>query len=187
MDTKNQAWLEKGLGKQLLLKMGWKEGEGLGVDGQGRKGNVTVRKVTEQRGLGFNSQNEGDAGIVKQIHGLNDVLASLKADHAIATEETKSTKSKKSSRRKAEEEVDEGNDDEEASNKKSRKSKRKAESGDSASEQDSSVSDKEEERETKGTYKSSKRRRGYKKFLDAKDVSRYSKQDLKAILGGVII
>ena len=157
METKNQAWLEKGLGKQLLLKMGWKEGEGLGAEGQGRKGNVTIRKAVEQRGLGFNNATDSDAGVVKQIHGLNEVLTSLQKEHDNNQEKEKEKK-KKSKKRQSGSKKDE----EEATNDE----------------------EKVEEDEEKPVLRV-KRKRGYQKFLDAKDVSLYSKQDLKAILGGV--
>jgi hypothetical protein len=148
MDTKNQEWLEKGLGKQLLLKMGWKEGTGLGIEGQGRVSNVKVVKQLEQRGLGFNTkQHIEDSASVKQIQDLSDVLRSLQEPMERAAQSTESeTRKKKKTRVK--------------------------------------IDEVEEEEVIKPVIKS-RRHRGYKKFLEAKDVSRYSQTDLQAILGGI--
>lgn len=156
METKNQAWVQKGLGKQLLQKMGWKEGEGLGAEGQGRTNNVSVRKVVEQRGLGF-SNKESEPATVQQIQGLTDVLASLK-NEAVSPEpvqDVDKSRTKVSKKRRAAKESKVVDDDAE------------------------SVASSE------AKPHKTKRRRGYQKFLRAKDISLYPKDDLKAILGGL--
>lgn len=142
--SRNQEWLEKGLGKKMLLKLGWKEGEGLGAEGQGRTVNVAVEKNMEQTGLGFKRTAEEDAGSVKQIATFNTLLTSLTAEYQ---EENKQPR---------------------------KKSKVKAPSSDEESES----SEEEEVRPARG-------RRRPRKFLDAKTTSNYSKEAMKAILGGL--
>ena len=177
MDTKNKAWLEKGLGKQLLMKMGWKEGEGLGLEGQGRKGNVNVRKIVEQRGLGFSTTSEFDVATAKQIQGLNDVLASLNAEHSSSPSAPLPQEKKSSKKRNTN-----GKDESKKRKKKEVESDSEESSSSSSSSSESDVEEEEVERKTKGRII---RKRGYQKFLDAKNVSLYSKNDLKAILGGI--
>lgn len=140
--TRNQEWLEKGLGKKMLMKLGWKEGEGLGAEGKGRTDNVAVQKNMEQSGLGFKSHAEEDAGSVKQIATFNTILTSLNAEYS---EENAKREKKKSKRAKLE------------------------------------VSSSEEEEEVRPA----RGRRRPRKFMDAKDTSRYSKEAMKAILGGL--
>ena len=52
-------------GKKMLEKMGWQEGEGLGVDGNGAKGSVRVVKKDDTKGLGIareEAKNESAKG-----------------------------------------------------------------------------------------------------------------------------
>lgn len=139
--SRNQEWLEKGLGKKMLLKLGWKEGEGLGAEGQGRTVNVAVEKNMEQTGLGFKRTAEEDAGSVKQIATFNTLLTSLTAEYQ---EENKQPR---------------------------KKSKVKAPSSD--------------EEESEEEVRPARGRRRPRKFLDAKTTSNYSKEAMKAILGGL--
>jgi hypothetical protein len=118
------------LGKKMLMKMGWKEGEGLGVEGKGRTDNVQVKRNKEERGLGFRQDHEEDLSSVKQIENFSQVLESLNKAYATPP-----------------------------------------------------LPEPSEEEEEKPRMKRS--RRGYKKFLDAKDVSKYDKESMRAILGGV--
>ncbi|KAH9249827.1 hypothetical protein BASA81_012422 [Batrachochytrium salamandrivorans] len=143
--TRNQEWLEKGLGKKMLMKLGWKEGEGLGAEGKGRTVNVAVEKNMEQTGLGFKRTAEEDAGSVKQIATFNTILTSLTAEYE---QETKSRE-------------------------KQQRKKLKVKEPSSSSEEEE-----EEVRPARG-------RRRPRKFLDAKTTSNYSKEAMKAILGGL--
>ena len=144
METKNQAWLNKSLGKQLLLKMGWKEGDGLGVNGNGLKTNISVKKIRNQSGLGFNSKTNSDTAVLKQVNELDDVLKSLQTvDDSVSSP---SEKIKKKKRAKIEESED----------------------------------------KSKQQNPIPQSRRKHRKFLDAKDVSNYSKDDLNAIFGGAV-
>jgi tuftelin-interacting protein 11 len=136
--TRNKEWVEKGLGKKMLMKLGWKEGEGLGANGLGITENLEIKKKAEQSGIGFKKNKEEDLSSVKQIQVFDEVLSSLNKEY------------------------------DGPSKKKLKKTK-------------------DEEEEEEEVRRPSRRRRTYRKFIDAKDSSLYSKTDLKAILGGLDI
>ena len=182
MDTKNKQWLDSSMGKKLLMKMGWKEGQGLGVDGTGRVDNLKVEISTNQAGLGYDQAPSRALTISPQIDAFGEVLKSLNA------ESTENSKKKKKDRKR-----NKGSDEEEAKESKkklkkvSKKSAPKEAESDSSSDSSSSSSEEEEERKpVKKPTVMSRPGRGkvrYRKFVDAKDTTKYSDADRKAIFG----
>lgn len=51
---------ESGFGAKLMQQMGWKAGEGLGKEGQGRRSIITVTKREDGVGLGVGSVDTAD-------------------------------------------------------------------------------------------------------------------------------
>mmetsp|Transcript_1792 Transcript_1792/g.2061 ORF Transcript_1792/g.2061 Transcript_1792/m.2061 type:complete len:148 (+) Transcript_1792:111-554(+) len=105
-DTQNQQWVKdtSKFGYQMLLKMGWKEGKGLGKNQQGDVNHVKVEKREESLGMGVETDSAGNKAYLGQIQNFNDLLASLNNsnDDTIVTksEKVKTKKKKKSGSKK---------------------------------------------------------------------------------------
>lgn len=75
----------------MMKMMGWKEGEGLGKDGDGQQTHIQMKKRPENqgrdqvhesvRGLGV-SENENNKVFISTIDNFNDVLQNLKKEHS---------------------------------------------------------------------------------------------------------
>ena len=63
MEAFGELQNQSGFGAKLMQQMGWKAGEGLGKDGQGRKSIVTVTKREDGIGLGVGSVDTADHSI----------------------------------------------------------------------------------------------------------------------------
>ena len=82
--TQNKAWVEssgKSVGMKLMKRMGWKEGEGLGKDGDGQQTHIHIKRRTDNQGLGL-SDNEVNKTFISTIGNFNDVLQSLNKEHS---------------------------------------------------------------------------------------------------------
>ena len=52
------------VGRQMLKKMGWNEGEGLGREGAGRREPVRMELFVEMDGNKFSTENRGMIGLL---------------------------------------------------------------------------------------------------------------------------
>mmetsp|Transcript_6690 Transcript_6690/g.7659 ORF Transcript_6690/g.7659 Transcript_6690/m.7659 type:complete len:106 (+) Transcript_6690:296-613(+) len=78
-DTQNKKWAQDTdkFGYQMLLKMGWKAGNGLGKNQQGEVTHVKVEKREESLGMGMEADSAGNSAFVGQIQSFNEILKSL--------------------------------------------------------------------------------------------------------------
>jgi len=141
----------------MLLKMGWSAGKGAGKDESGISTHIKVEKREELLGIGSVQDCAGNIAFSKQITGFTDVLAALHQDHG----EKKKTKKRKRSSKKQE-----GSD---------------TDSVQSGSKKKSSKKDKKKKKESK--RQKTIERKAHARLVRAKDVSKYSQNDLNAILG----
>ena len=77
MQGKNNA--SAGVGRGLLEKMGWKDGQGLGSDGQGIVDPITLKYKNDSKGVGF--KGNPDAVLAHQ-DDFEALLQGLSNQHA---------------------------------------------------------------------------------------------------------
>lgn len=154
-DKRNQQWAsdKSSFGQRMLLKMGWKEGKGLGKNEEGT--NTNLRAVKREEGLGIGAKTDlfGDDGFSKTSKNFHGVLATLHAEHGApvnAVNNGSDKNNKKESSKKA---------------KKNRKQKKSKEEGTLTLSQ------------TKVTAGHAR------KMRESKDLSKKSKEDMAAIFG----
>jgi hypothetical protein len=77
-DTRNLEWRKNNIGANLLQKMGWKEGQGIGKNG----GSVmALRAVKRQDGLGIGAKMNSEGGKSESTNHFAAVLANLQTHH----------------------------------------------------------------------------------------------------------
>ena len=156
-DTRNSSWAKdtSGFGHRMLAKMGWKEGEGLGKDGQGNKNSLrAVKRVDEVLGVGATTDTHGNSGFDESRSNFKNVLERLKEQHGQG---------------RADNEINE----DKVSKKKKKKRKDKTSKKSSKSKKSKKVS-----------LAQNRVQAGHaKKMREAKDLSTKSKADLAAIFG----
>lgn len=84
MNTQNQLWAndKSKFGYRMLQKMGWSEGKGLGVNEDGVKEHVRVRKKLSNGGIGAEKDPTDAWKVPAQVAcGFNDVLTRLSTSH----------------------------------------------------------------------------------------------------------
>ncbi|KDO33326.1 hypothetical protein SPRG_02134 [Saprolegnia parasitica CBS 223.65] len=76
----NKAWAAdtSKFGYQMLMKMGWKAGKGVGKDLQGTATHVTIQKRSESLGLGCSLKQSEVTGWSSTSGNFADVLSNLK-------------------------------------------------------------------------------------------------------------
>jgi len=99
-DERNSKWKESSVGNKLLLKMGWKEGEGLGKRKEGTTAALrAIKRVGEDTlGIGASSQEDlltGHSGWSQTQQQFHSVLQNLRKN-----DDNKKTKKKKKKRKK---------------------------------------------------------------------------------------
>ena len=101
-NMQNAAWAQDktGFGYKMLLKMGWKEKEGLGKDGEGRTEAVKVTKRADARGLGAEKEDSNNHGWTETAQSFTGVLASLKEKYGAVNSKKKAKKEKKREEKK---------------------------------------------------------------------------------------
>ena len=101
-NMQNAAWAQDktGFGYKMLLKMGWKEKEGLGKDGEGRIEAVKVTKRADARGLGAEKEDSNNHGWTETAQSFTGVLASLKEKYGAVNTKKKAKKEKKKEEKK---------------------------------------------------------------------------------------
>jgi hypothetical protein len=90
-DTRNLAWRNNNIGANLLQKMGWQEGEGIGK----RAGSATaLRAMKRQDGLGIGAKMHSEGGKSESTDHFAAVLANLQTHHEPEEPNKKSKKTK---------------------------------------------------------------------------------------------
>lgn len=77
-DTRNLGWRKNNIGANLLQKMGWQEGQGLGKHGGSL---VALRAVKRQDGLGIGAKMNSEGGKSESTNHFAAVLANLQTHH----------------------------------------------------------------------------------------------------------
>lgn len=92
-DTQNQSWADdkSGFGFKMMMKMGWKEGKGLGKNESGITDNIKIRKKIDSRGIGAEFDTTGNNGWALQAQDFNGLQQSLLGKYG----STKSVEKKK--------------------------------------------------------------------------------------------
>ncbi|GAB5033369.1 gpatch domain containing protein [Nannochloropsis oceanica] len=83
-DTLNQHWAQgkaKSFGFQMMMKMGWSDGRGLGRELQGNAKHLTVSKKVDNAGLGSVKDETGNAGWTEASASFDSVLSKLNAHY----------------------------------------------------------------------------------------------------------
>ena len=106
-DTRNKDWSKGTIGSKLLLKMGWKEGSGLGRDQQGTAQALRAVRKFDDAGIGAKeADSTGSQGWNKTTDSFANVLQSLQVHHATTADDdddgetTNGGKKKKKKRKK---------------------------------------------------------------------------------------
>jgi len=89
-DPRGRKWAadKNKISNKLMEKMGWKEGEGLGKEGDGMLNPIGVKYKMDN--LGFGCTQKYDKQWVAHQDSFNDLLAGLSAESTTATETTDS-------------------------------------------------------------------------------------------------
>ena len=148
-------------GYQMLLKMGWKEGNGLGKNQQGNSTHLKIEKREENQGVGVENDATGDIAFAKQLDNFDQLLQQLNSS-TTKTETKKKIRKTKRKKRKREKAI---------SSKDYKKRLKESSKG---------------EKDSSGRKINQNRlasRKSHLQILRAKNVSSYSSSDLKAILG----
>ena len=95
--TQNKAWVEnaeKSYGMKLMKTMGWKEGEGLGKDGDGQQTHIQIKLRTENEGLGLDESDRTNQTFISTIGNFEDVLQGLNKEHSDVRKQMKKMEKK---------------------------------------------------------------------------------------------
>eukprot|EP01112_Ceratiomyxa_fruticulosa_P024157 TRINITY_DN966_c0_g2_i1.p1 TRINITY_DN966_c0_g2~~TRINITY_DN966_c0_g2_i1.p1 ORF type:complete len:113 (-),score=15.58 TRINITY_DN966_c0_g2_i1:42-380(-) len=86
MDPNNIRWSsdKSKFGYQMLLKMGWKEGGGLGADGSGSPNFVTVSKKDDNLGVG--AKHNSSDNWLEDSASYQSILEELNKKYALPAE-----------------------------------------------------------------------------------------------------
>jgi len=90
-DDRNLAWSsDKGrFGFQMLEKMGWKEGKGLGANEDGITEHIKIRKRPENQGIGVDTSNPSKNWLTTSV-AYDSILANLNASYSSKVQTTES-------------------------------------------------------------------------------------------------
>lgn len=101
-DHRNSDWANdtSSFGQKMLLKMGWKQGNGLGKNQQGTSTNLRAVRREENLGIGAKTDLLGDEGFSVTSRNFHGVLAALQAEHGDSSKS--SSKDKKKKKKKSE-------------------------------------------------------------------------------------
>ena len=102
-DHRNAEWAQdmSAFGQKMLLKMGWKQGNGLGKNQQGTSTNLRAIRREVNLGIGAKTDLHGDEGFSVTSRNFHGVLANLHAEHGESTSKDKK-KMKKAEKKKSE-------------------------------------------------------------------------------------
>lgn len=101
-DLRNADWAKdtSAFGQKMLLKMGWKQGNGLGKNQQGTNTNLRAIRREVNLGIGAKTDTLGDEGFTVTSRNFHGVLATLHAEHGDSGTSKSSDKKKKKSEKK---------------------------------------------------------------------------------------
>mmetsp|Transcript_53045 Transcript_53045/g.120906 ORF Transcript_53045/g.120906 Transcript_53045/m.120906 type:complete len:213 (+) Transcript_53045:147-785(+) len=199
-DTTNQAWANdtSGFGHKMLLKMGWKQGKGLGKEETGMTEHVKVTKRVDARGLGAELDATGNSGWVETQQSFTGVLQALNAkygkgkkggsssssDSGGGGDEEDAKSNKKAKRRRKEVAADGGGEESDSERKDAKKKKREKRGEDEdAAKKKKKKKKTAKEKKSEGSSRSTRHRVSRARFIQSKKVSGYSSKDLAAVLG----
>ena len=159
-------------GRKMLEKMGWKSGEGLGLNNDGTTSHIKIALKDDNLGIGA-SRKDAETGWLNNSKSYQEVLDRLsKSCHGGGSDKEK--KEKKDMKVKKKEHKDKkGKMKEEKKDKKEKKEKK-----------DKKEKKEKESQPSQPTILKSAHRA---KFIRNKAVSSYSEANLKEILGGFSI
>ena len=82
-DTRNSAWADDkfNFGRKMLMKLGWKEGKGLGKSQQGQTNSLRAIRREESLGIGASTDSHGSEGFSQTSANFHRVLAKLNEEH----------------------------------------------------------------------------------------------------------
>eukprot|EP00538_Stauroneis_constricta_P007229 CAMPEP_0119568254 /NCGR_PEP_ID=MMETSP1352-20130426/38387_1 /TAXON_ID=265584 /ORGANISM="Stauroneis constricta, Strain CCMP1120" /LENGTH=204 /DNA_ID=CAMNT_0007617621 /DNA_START=29 /DNA_END=640 /DNA_ORIENTATION=+ len=78
-DNRNLEWRNNNVGANLLQKMGWNEGDGLGKRSKSKT--YALRAIKRQDGLGVGAKITSEGGSSESSKNFSSVLAALQAHH----------------------------------------------------------------------------------------------------------
>jgi G-patch domain len=100
-DSRNVDWSKNSIGSKLLLKMGWKEGTGLGRDSQGTALALRAVRKSNEAGIGAKDADiTGNDGWNQTTDTFASVLKNLKSQHSSLSDETDTNTDKKKKKKK---------------------------------------------------------------------------------------
>ena len=101
-DHRNSDWANdtSSFGQKMLLKMGWKQGKGLGKNQQGTNTNLRAVRREENLGIGATTDTLGEEGFTETSRNFHGVLATLKQEHGGSSSEKDKSSKKDKKRRK---------------------------------------------------------------------------------------
>lgn len=179
-------------GRKMLEKMGWKAGQGLGLNNDGTTTHIKIAVKDDNLGIGA-SQKDAETGWLNNSKSYQEVLDrlakscsgndSISENDSANVSESESKKKDKKDKKKDKKDKKEKKKDKK-DDKKIKKSKKEKKEKKSEKSEKSDSSDSERETPTKPTILKSAHRA---KFIRNKAVSSYSEAHLKEILGGINI
>ena len=161
-DTQNQHWAsDKGrFGLKMLEKMGWKEGQGLGVNEDGITGHVRMKMKANNLGVGAEVGQNDRWNVV--ANNYSDLLEKLAASKSPPKARKKKQKKKDADKKK---------------DKKQKKEKKVIDPAKAIAKKEKKERRARKEEKRKSRIVADKRKRS------ARDVSKYSAKDLAEIFG----
>jgi hypothetical protein len=88
-DTRNVHWSKNSIGSKLLMKMGWKEGTGLGREAQGTALALRAVRKADDAGIGAKDADvTGNDGWNQTTDTFASVLKHLKSHHSSISDDT---------------------------------------------------------------------------------------------------
>jgi Pin2-interacting protein X1 len=178
-------------GRKMLEKMGWKSGQGLGLNCDGTTSHIKIALKDNTLGIGA-SIKDAEGGWLNNSKSYQEVLDRLsKANNNDVDDDGKSKKTKKNDSKKSNEKAADKLKVEKKSKKSSsrdEKSSKKKKSKKSSSSDDEKSSKKKSKKDSKDPVKQTVLKSAHRaKFIRNKAVSTYSEASLKEILGGINI
>lgn len=178
-------------GRKMLEKMGWKSGQGLGLNCDGTTSHIKIALKDNTLGIGA-SIKDAEGGWLNNSKSYQEVLDRLSKanNNDVDDDDGKSKKTKKNDSKKSNEKaadklkVEKKSKKSSSSDEKSSKKKKSKKSSSSDDEKSSKKSKKDSKDPVKQTVLKSAHRA---KFIRNKAVSTYSEASLKEILGGINI
>ena len=169
-------------GRKMLEKMGWKTGQGLGLNNDGTTTHIKISVKDDNLGIGA-SQKDAETGWLNNSKSYQEVLDRLAQSMGKEAEEVESERKKDKKSKKSKD------DKESKKSKKDKKDKKDAKVSKKKSEKSKESKESKKSKESKESQKAPTilKSAHRAKFIRNKAVSSYSEAHLKEILGGINI